>query len=51
LVEEYANEMGIVPVRLGHQGIGKQIFIGAREVDTHIDYLKAFIEIAHQSAS
>ncbi|MEO6975677.1 MAG: LysR family transcriptional regulator [Gallionella sp.] len=50
LVEEYANEMGIVPVRLGHQGIGKQIFIGAREVDTHIDYLKAFIEIAHLSA-
>lgn len=49
LVEEYANEMEIVPVRLGHQGIAKQIFIGAREEDTHIDYLKAFIKLArHQ---
>lgn len=49
LVEEYANEMEIVPVRLGHQGIAKQIFIGAREVDTHIDYLKAFVKLArHQ---
>jgi LysR family transcriptional regulator for metE and metH len=50
LVEEYANEMGIVSVRLGQQGINKQIFIGARELDINIDYLKAFIEIAHQSA-
>ena len=51
LVEEYANEMGIVPVRLGHQGIAKQIFIGAREVDTHIDYLEAFFKLARQPAS
>ena len=51
LVEEYANEMGIVPVRLGHQGIAKQIFIGAREVDTNIDYLKAFVKLARQPTS
>jgi LysR family transcriptional regulator for metE and metH len=46
LVEEYAETMGIVPVRLGHKGINKQIFIGAREADINIDYLKAFIATA-----
>ncbi len=46
LVEEYAETMGIVPVRLGRKGINKQIFIGAREADINIDYLKAFIETA-----
>lgn len=48
LVEEYANEIEIVPVRLGQRGIAKQIFIGVREVDAHIDYLRAFIELARQ---
>lgn len=51
LVEEYTNEIGIVPVRLGRHGIAKQIFLGARETDTHIDYLKAFVELARQPAS
>jgi len=35
-----------VPVRLGPQGIAKQIFLRARESDVGIDYLKAFIELA-----
>jgi LysR family transcriptional regulator for metE and metH len=50
LVEEYAEKMDIVPVRLGSHGIAKQIFLGARETDTGIDYLKAFIEIARHAA-
>ncbi|RFU48953.1 LysR family transcriptional regulator [Paraburkholderia sp. DHOC27] len=46
LVEEYADKMNIVPVRLGREGIAKQIFLGAREADIEIDYLKAFVEMA-----
>ena len=48
LVEEYADKVGIAAVRLGRQGIAKQIFLGAREADTDIDYLKAFVELARQ---
>ena len=51
LVEEYASEMKFVPVRLGRQGIAKQIFLGTRESDTNIDYLKAFVELARQRTS
>ena len=48
LVEEYAAKMDVVPVRLGARGIAKQIFLGAREADTTIDYVRAFIELARQ---
>jgi LysR family transcriptional regulator, regulator for metE and metH len=48
LVEEYSDKMAIVPVRLGGQGVAKQIFLGMRETDTGIDYLKAFVELARQ---
>ncbi len=48
LVEEYADKMNVVPVRLGRKGIAKQIFLGARETDTEIDYLKAFIDLARK---
>jgi LysR family transcriptional regulator for metE and metH len=51
LVERYAGEMDIVPVRLGKQGIAKQIFLGAREADVNIDYLKAFFQLARENAS
>ena len=47
LVEEYASKVGVVPVRLGRKGINKQIFLGLREVDSSIDYIKAFVELAH----
>jgi LysR family transcriptional regulator for metE and metH len=49
LVEEYADSLDIVPVRLGRRGIAKQIFLGARESDCEIDYLKAFIDLARGS--
>lgn len=48
LVEDYAAKMDVVPVRLGARGIAKQIFLGAREADTTIDYVRAFIELARQ---
>jgi LysR family transcriptional regulator for metE and metH len=46
LVAEYSKKVAISPVRLGKQGIAKQIFLGARETDAGIDYLKAFVELA-----
>jgi LysR family transcriptional regulator for metE and metH len=48
LVHEYAGKMDVVPVKLGRRGIAKQIFLGAREADADIDYLKAFVEQARQ---
>lgn len=50
LVAEYASKMPIAQVRLGKQGIAKQIFLGVREADTEIDYLKAFITLAGEIA-
>jgi LysR family transcriptional regulator for metE and metH len=46
LVEEYSARMPVIPVRLGPRGIAKKIFLGAREADVDIDYLKAFVELA-----
>jgi len=49
LVEEYADKVAVNAVRLGKQGIAKQIFLGVRETDTTIDYLSAFVELARGS--
>ena len=46
LVEEAAAKFSVVPVRLGRQGMAKQIFLGHREPDGAVDYLAAFIELA-----
>ncbi|MDD2990727.1 MAG: LysR substrate-binding domain-containing protein [Zoogloea sp.] len=48
LVLEYASKVDVVPVRLGPDGISKQIFLGVRAADGPIDYLQAFIELARQ---
>ncbi|MCC2595706.1 LysR family transcriptional regulator [Pusillimonas sp. MFBS29] len=50
LVLEYAGMMDVVPVRLGKKGIAKHIYLGAREADVGIDYLRAFIEQAKRPA-
>jgi LysR family transcriptional regulator for metE and metH len=50
LVEEYADKLPVVPVRLGKDGIDKQIFLGAREADVDIDYLRAFVDLARGAA-
>ncbi|MHC3914446.1 LysR family transcriptional regulator [Alcaligenes sp. YSL9] len=49
LVEEYAEKLDVVPVRLGKHGIAKQIFLGMRETETVIDYLQAFMDLARGS--
>lgn len=48
LIEEYGQTFAVRPVRLGVAGIQKQIFLGIREADLDIDYLKAFTELARQ---
>ncbi|KGD88001.1 LysR family transcriptional regulator [Achromobacter sp. RTa] len=50
LVLEYADTMNVVPVRLGKKGIAKHIYLGAREADVDIDYLRAFIAQAKRPA-
>ncbi len=48
LVQEYAGKVDVLPVRLGPRGIHKQIFLGAREADLQVDYLRAFIDLARR---
>ncbi|CAG7594718.1 LysR family transcriptional regulator [Candidatus Vallotia tarda] len=49
LVREYSDKMPIESVRLGRDGIAKQIFVGMREADINTDYLDAFVALARQS--
>ncbi len=48
LVDHYADRMEIAAVRLGPEGLAKQIFLGAREEDLAIEYLRAFIAAARR---
>lgn len=48
LAQEYARKMKLTSVRLGPRGIAKQIYLGAREADVDIDYLRAFVAMARQ---
>ena len=48
LVAEYAEKLAVIPIRLGRNGIAKQIFLGVREADSGIDYVKAFVELARR---
>ncbi|MCE1249523.1 MAG: LysR family transcriptional regulator [Comamonadaceae bacterium] len=46
LALEYAQRLGVVALRLGPQGIAKQIHLGLRESEQAVDYLAAFIALA-----
>ena len=46
LVEEQVQKFDVAPVKLGRQGVAKQIFVGFRDADTEIDYLNAFVNLA-----
>ncbi len=46
MVAEYAEKLDVEPVRLGRDGIAKQIFFGTREAEGEIDYLRAFVDLA-----
>ncbi|MET0279575.1 MAG: LysR family transcriptional regulator [Steroidobacteraceae bacterium] len=48
LVEEHAARVPVVPVRLGRNGVPKQIHLGLRRADLDTGYLHAFIETARQ---
>lgn len=48
LVEEYQSRFDVVPVKLGKDGIAKQIYLGIREADIQIDYVQAFITLAQE---
>jgi LysR family transcriptional regulator for metE and metH len=50
LVDEYAGRMAVAPVRLGREGVFKQIFLGTREVDAGTAYLEAFVETARRTS-
>jgi LysR family transcriptional regulator for metE and metH len=49
LVRETMPKLAIQPVRLGKHGIAKQLFLGVREADGDIDYLKAFVDMARSA--
>jgi LysR family transcriptional regulator, regulator for metE and metH len=46
LVEEYAAQVAVVPLRLGRKGVLKHIHLGLRATDLGIQYLRAFIDSA-----
>ena len=45
-VEESIPKFDIIPIRLSSKGIDKQIFLGIRKVDSEVNYIKAFLELA-----
>ena len=46
LAEEYKSKLAIQAVRLGEQGVAKQIHLGIRNCDARVNYLQAFIDLA-----
>lgn len=46
LVEENMDKFDVAPLKLGRQGVAKQISLGYRAADGGIDYLRAFLELA-----
>ncbi|MDX1818157.1 MAG: LysR family transcriptional regulator [Marinobacter sp.] len=48
MVAEYGHRLPVVPVRLGVEGIHKQIFLGLRERDRRVDYLTSFMNLARE---
>ncbi|HEY0962178.1 MAG TPA: LysR substrate-binding domain-containing protein [Pseudomonadales bacterium] len=50
LVEDSMKRLAVVPVRLGRNGVPKQIHLGMRADDAHVEYLRAFVELARHMA-
>ena len=51
LVDEYASRLPITSLAIGKTGIHKHIYVGVREVDTHIPYVEDFIRMASATDS
>jgi LysR family transcriptional regulator for metE and metH len=47
LVEDNAAKFDVTAVKLGRGGVKKQIYLGTREADADVDYLRAFVELAY----
>ncbi|WP_375177203.1 LysR family transcriptional regulator [Marinobacter mobilis] len=50
LVKEYCHKLPVTSLRLGPQGIQKQIHVGVRVDDNELDFIQGFIEIANQTS-
>lgn len=50
LAEEYAARLPLSVVRLGQQGIGKQIHLGMRCSDLEVDYIRGFLGLCRPDA-
>lgn len=48
LVHEYSDRLGVVPVKLGKEGVSKQIFLGCRDRDVGVQYLDSFMKLARE---
>ena len=48
LVDEYARNLPITALKLGQEGMPKQIFLGFRERDESVDYLTEFVKLARE---
>ena len=48
LAEEYCTKLPLSVVRIGKEGLPKQIYLGSRESDADIEYLNGFIDLAGQ---
>jgi LysR family transcriptional regulator for metE and metH len=46
LAEEYCAKLPLSVVRIGKEGLPKQIYLGTRDSDADIEYLKGFIDLA-----
>ena len=51
LVEAQADTFDVAAVKLGRRGMAKQIFLGFRDADADIDYLRAFVDLARSRAT
>ncbi len=51
LVQEQQDRFPLYPVRLGKNGVDKQIFLGLRKKEDDIAYMKAFVELARSGKS
>lgn len=48
LAEDYQTKLPLTAIKLGQKGIAKNIYLGTRENDRDVEYLKAFIDLAKQ---
>lgn len=51
LADEYALKLNVTSVKLGKNGIAKQIYVGTRAEDIQVNYVQSFIELARKSST